>query len=884
MPADERRDRVRRARHDVRAAATRSRRAASCMVPGRPGRVPVAHRRREPAARGLARPQGPAAAVADAIEQRARAVPGAARPPRTSRPATSAAASSRCSTLGMAFLSRPRLLMIDELSLGLAPSIVEQLLRGRAAAQGAGHDGHPRRAVGERRAHRRRDRVLHGEGRDPLPRPDERAARAPRRAALGVPRRRGVGRARRRQARDRARAATPAVARRSRRPRRRAGNGAHRRPARSSVDGVSKRFGGIAALTDVSFDVAEGEIVGFIGPNGAGKTTLFDVLSRLSVRRSRATCSSTASRIAEPRPRRAGAARARPLVPGRPAVPGAHRDGDDRRRARAQHRRARSGRGRAAPARRSPTPRRRCARTRRRADRAARPRRLPRQVRPRALDRQPARRRPRVRARARTRRCCCSTSRRPASPSARPRRSGRCCCASARMTGASLLIIEHDVPLLLVDRRPHDRARSRRGRRDRHTATKSSAIPASSRRIWESPKQSSLAAVPAASNALTFRGEAMATAGQATVPRTAVAANGRRRAAAEPSCSSATARSCSSIVVIVGVIAVVSIVNGGDDDDSGVSATDTTSTSASAPAADLPGGQGQGHEGDIEWGDGCDTETGRVKIPMHNAPPCVEPWDASARTTAARRRQGVTDGRDPRRAVQGSARPAAAGDRRRRGRRHRPERRQPGVDRLPEHVRGRRPRRTAASSTIRDDRSQRRTGRRHRGAGRRAEGHRHEARSPRSVDPGRRRRGSRRSSPPRSSACAATAQPQRRAIEKSRRTCGRPGRRPSRPTRTSSSSSASSSSARRRVRGRRPTCRPRRACSAGCRPRPRPISTRPATTPSTRSSPTSTSGEVVGPFDVPLRPEQRGRTSRRTVDRAHEGSGRHDGHRSAPTR
>ena len=45
------------------------------------------------------------------------------------------------------------------------------------------------------------------------------------------------------------------------------------------VKTLSKRFGGLTAVADISFSIARGEIVGIFGPNGSGKTTLLNLIS-----------------------------------------------------------------------------------------------------------------------------------------------------------------------------------------------------------------------------------------------------------------------------------------------------------------------------------------------------------------------------------------------------------------------------------------------------------------------------------------------------------------------------------------------------------------------------------------------------------------------------
>jgi ABC-type branched-subunit amino acid transport system ATPase component/predicted MFS family arabinose efflux permease len=172
-------------------------------------------------------------------------------------------------TLGMAFIAKPKLLMIDELSLGLAPIIVEQLLEIVKAIRDQGttiilveQSVNVALTVAETAYFMEKGEIrFKGPTSELLERGDilrsvflEGAA-----SVEGD-------------------AENAAVAARARAARRAANNGGHARPA-LQVRGLTKAYGGVRAVNDVSFDLLEGQIMGIIGPNGAGKTTVFDLIS-----------------------------------------------------------------------------------------------------------------------------------------------------------------------------------------------------------------------------------------------------------------------------------------------------------------------------------------------------------------------------------------------------------------------------------------------------------------------------------------------------------------------------------------------------------------------------------------------------------------------------
>ena len=194
-------------------------------------------------------------------------------------------------TLGMAFIEKPRLLMIDELSLGLAPSVVGQLLEIVRELKAAGttiilveQSVNVALTVAETAYFMEKGEIrFHGPTAELLERPD--VLRSVFLEGAGTHDQAVAGVAAPAPKLSKSSAlpklstdpAMPILPKRAGRPAR---NGeAKPEDLRLEVRDLTKRFGGISALANVSYAVKAGEIVGFLGPNGAGKTTLFDVIS-----------------------------------------------------------------------------------------------------------------------------------------------------------------------------------------------------------------------------------------------------------------------------------------------------------------------------------------------------------------------------------------------------------------------------------------------------------------------------------------------------------------------------------------------------------------------------------------------------------------------------
>jgi branched-chain amino acid transport system ATP-binding protein len=168
--------------------------------------------------------------------------------------------------LGMAFVAKPKLLIIDELSLGLAPTVVGQLLEIVRKIHESGctivlveQSINVALTVATKAYFMEKGEVRFSGPTEELLERDDIL-----RSVFLHGASKGMG--------DQADAATTRL--REREPERTG----PRKPV-LEVSGLTKRFGGINAVTDAAFTVHEDEILGLIGPNGAGKTTIFDMIS-----------------------------------------------------------------------------------------------------------------------------------------------------------------------------------------------------------------------------------------------------------------------------------------------------------------------------------------------------------------------------------------------------------------------------------------------------------------------------------------------------------------------------------------------------------------------------------------------------------------------------
>jgi branched-chain amino acid transport system ATP-binding protein len=174
-------------------------------------------------------------------------------------------------TLAQAFIAKPRLLMIDELSLGLAPTIVEQLLKIVTAIRDRGttiilveQSVNVALTVAHTAYFMEKGEIrFRGPTQELLERPD--VLRSVFLEGAGSVNGNGLSSKTKRPARRRLVAAASES------------NGD--RAIALAGAGIQKRYGGITAVDDVDFTLYRGEILGVIGPNGAGKTTLFDLIS-----------------------------------------------------------------------------------------------------------------------------------------------------------------------------------------------------------------------------------------------------------------------------------------------------------------------------------------------------------------------------------------------------------------------------------------------------------------------------------------------------------------------------------------------------------------------------------------------------------------------------